>query len=146
MLLSKSSEYAIRLIFHLYESGNRYSRLHVIADILEIPYYQLAKVANILIRKKLLDSHTGPRGGVRLNADVAQTTLIQIVEPFEGKDIFDRCVLGLMVCGSENPCPIHEYWKSTKLEIIDLFTEKSIKELIEINSDLTEKRLLFKNN
>jgi Rrf2 family transcriptional regulator, iron-sulfur cluster assembly transcription factor len=143
MLLSKSSEYAIRLVFHLNSREESFVRLKEIAKLLDIPYYQLAKVANILIRHEILNSHTGPRGGVQLKIDISKTTLLKIVEPFEGDDIFNKCVLGLSVCGSDNPCPIHEYWGSTKFEIIELFTVKSIKDLIEINTELTEKNILF---
>ena len=130
MLLSKSSEYAIRLVFLILEKKNKFIRLKNASETLQIPYYQLAKVANILMRKKILMSKTGPKGGVKTSFDPNKTTLEQIVQSFETGRIFDRCVLGLSVCSSDNPCPIHEYWKDTKQEIIYLFTNTSIQELI----------------
>ncbi|MFQ6610727.1 MAG: RrF2 family transcriptional regulator [Fidelibacterota bacterium] len=130
MLLSKSSEYAIRLVFLILENENQFIRLKNAAETLQIPYYQLAKVANILMRKKILMSKTGPKGGVKTCFDPDQTTMDQIVQSFESGNIFDRCVLGLSVCGSDNPCPVHDYWKDTKQEIISLFTSTTINELI----------------
>ncbi len=143
MLLSKSSEYAIRLVFHLVKQSGEYIRLKNAAKVLEIPYYQLAKVANVLIRNKILQSHTGPRGGVTLNKDIDSLSLIDIVKPLESDDIFERCVLGLSVCGDENPCPIHDYWKGTKEEIKQLFTVRTVKELIEMSPSLSEGNIFF---
>ncbi len=144
MLLSKSSEYAIRLVFLILENENQFIRLKNAAETLQIPYYQLAKVANILMRKKILISRTGPHGGVKTDFDPADTTLHQVVQPFETGNIFDRCILGLSVCDSENPCPIHDYWKDTKQEIVNLFTTTSIRELFAGNSSAAIETRLFK--
>jgi len=128
-MLSKSSEYAIRLVFYILSKKNVFIRLKDAADSLHIPYYQLAKVANSLMKGNILLSRTGPRGGVKTNFDPELTTLSQIVLPFESEKLFNRCILGLSVCNPENPCPIHEYWKHTKQDSITLFTSTSIQEL-----------------
>ncbi len=130
MLLSKSSENAIRLVFHLMKNENKhFCRIKVIARELGLPYFQLAKIAQSLIQNGILISRTGPRGGVALNSDPEKLHLIDIVSPFEPENFLDQCILGLGVCGSHNPCPIHYYWKETKKKITEMFNEKTLQDL-----------------
>ena len=51
MILSRSTEYAIRLIFYLSDRQPlpQYVRIKDVATDLDVSYYQLAKVANALI-------------------------------------------------------------------------------------------------
>jgi len=130
MLLSKSSENAVRLVFYLMNNEDRYFyRIKIIARELDLPYFQLAKIAQVLIQKGILKSRTGPRGGIALKSDPEKVHLIDIVTPFEPKDFLDQCILGLGACGSHNPCPIHHYWKETKEKIAEMFNEKTLRDL-----------------
>jgi len=131
MLLSKASEYAIRLVFYLMDKkpDNKWVRIKTAARDLDLPYFQLAKIANTLIKENVLTSFTGPSGGVALKADPSELKLIQIIEPIEGKNVLQQCVLGLEKCGEENPCPIHQHWVETKRQILDLFDNRTLDQL-----------------
>lgn len=130
MLLKKSSDYAIRLVFFLsQESKRKYTRLKHIAEQLNLPYYQLSKVAHEMVQRRILTSHTGPRGGVRLKRDPKELSLWDIIQPFEGDSLFDICVLGMVECDEENPCPIHEFWKDARDVLLDLFKTRSLDEI-----------------
>ena len=131
MILSRASEYAIRLIFYLYEKQPlpRYARIKDIAEELEISYNQLAKVAHVLISKEILVSSTGPKGGIDLGKKADDLTLSSIIGNFGDGEIFDRCVLGLSECSNENPCPIHAVWGDTRGDMKDIFFMKTLSEL-----------------
>jgi Rrf2 family iron-sulfur cluster assembly transcriptional regulator len=131
MILSRASEYAIRLIFYLYERQPlpRYVRIKDVANELEVSYNQLAKVAHILISKEILMSNTGPTGGIDLGRKADDLTLFEIINNFGDGEIFDRCVLGLKECSNENPCPIHAVWGNTRGEMKDIFFQKTLSEL-----------------
>ncbi|MFQ6604844.1 MAG: RrF2 family transcriptional regulator [Fidelibacterota bacterium] len=134
MLLSKASENAIKVIFFLMDhETDRYFRLREIASELNLPYFQTAKLAQVLIRNNILASHTGPRGGVRLIKRPEDLKLIEIVVLMEGENFLDKCILGLSECGSGNPCPVHYVWKDTKAPIIEIFQNKSLADLKEMN-------------
>ncbi len=134
MLLSKASENAIKVIFFLMDhQADMYFRLREIAGELNLPYFQTAKLAQVLIRNNILTSHTGPRGGVRLAKAPDELKLIEIVELMEGENFLDKCILGLSKCGSDNPCPVHYVWKETKAPIIEIFQNKSLADLKEMN-------------
>ena len=127
MLLSKTSEYAIRLVLCLSRHPRgEYIPIKIIADQSGISFFQLGKVAQRLIKAHILDSYTGPNGGVVLARQPSEIRLYDIVSAIEGPDLFDRCVLGLEGCGEANHCPIHRYWKSIKEPIMTLFREKSL--------------------
>ncbi|MCH7938765.1 MAG: Rrf2 family transcriptional regulator [Candidatus Marinimicrobia bacterium] len=135
MLLSKTSEYAIRLVLCLSRHpGGEYIPIKKIADQSGISYFQLGKVAQRLIKAHILDSYTGPNGGVALARQPSEIRLYDIVSAIEGPDLFDRCVLGLEGCGEANHCPIHNYWKNIKGSIMTLFREKSLDEFADLET------------
>ena len=131
MILSRASEYAIRLIFYLNDRQPmiKYVRIKDVAKDLDVSYNQLAKVAHLLIAKKILVSSTGPTGGIDLGSKSDDLTLSAIVTVFGDGEIFDRCILGLSECSNENPCPVHAVWGVTRGDMKDMFFNKSLSEL-----------------
>lgn len=130
MLLTKSSEYAIRTVLALNrEALNRFVPLKDLAKNLDIPYHQLAKVAQKLVVADLLTSLTGPAGGVHLSKAPEKIALIDIIFAIEGRGFTDRCLLGLEGCDADNPCSLHSYWAPVKDALVDLFHSKSLADL-----------------
>ena len=131
MILSRSTEYAIRLIFYLSDRQPlpQYVRIKDVATDLDVSYYQLAKVANALITNEILKSSTGPTGGIDLCDHANSLPLSVVLEIFGDDDIFDRCILGLHECSNENPCPIHAVWGTTRGELKTTFFDKTLGDL-----------------
>lgn len=131
MILSRSSEYAIRLIFYLIERQplDQLVRIRAVAEELNVPYYQLAKVVNTLKTEKILTSLTGPSGGIDLGERVESRTLLDIIRVFGDAEVLESCILGLSECSDLNPCPIHTVWKGVKGEIKDIFAHKTLGQL-----------------
>ncbi|MCH7731074.1 MAG: Rrf2 family transcriptional regulator [Candidatus Marinimicrobia bacterium] len=133
MLFTKSTEYGIRIVLHLVKVGsNGYVRIRDISNHCDVPSFRLSKVAQKLTREGLLESYTGPNGGIRLARPADSIRLLDIVRAVEGEDAFTRCVLGLEVCGDENPCDVHEHWKEAREVILNMFEGKTLEELIDI--------------
>ena len=131
MILSRATEYAIRLIFYLSDRQPlaKYVRIKDVAKELDVSYYPLAKVANTLITNEILKSSTGPSGGIDLCEHTNSLPLSVVLEIFGEKDIFDQCILGLPQCSDENPCPIHTVWGTTRRELRSTFFDKTLGEL-----------------
>lgn len=131
MILSRTTEYAIRLIFYLSDRQPlpQYVRIKDVAVDLDVSYYQLAKVANQLITNEILKSTTGPQGGIDLCDHAYSLSLSVVLDIFGEKDIFDQCILGLPQCSDENPCPIHTVWGNTRKELKITFFEKTLGDL-----------------
>lgn len=131
MILSRSSEYAIRLIFYLIERQplHQLVRIRAVAEELNVPYYQLAKVVNTLKSESVLTSLTGPSGGIDLGDKVESLTLLDIIRIFGDADVLESCILGLSECSDQNPCPIHTAWKDVKGEIKEIFSNQTLGQL-----------------
>lgn len=135
MLLSKTSEYAIRLVLGLPRHPmGEYIHIKILAAQSGISFFQLAKVAQRLIKAHILVSYTGPNGGVALVRQPSEISLHDIVSAIEGPDLFDRCILGLEGCGEASHCPIHSHWKSIKEPIMTLFREKSLDDFVDLET------------
>ncbi len=131
MILSRTTEYAIRLIFYLSDRQPlpQYVRIKDVACDLDVSYNQLAKVANVLITNEILKSNTGPSGGIDLCDHANSLPLSVVLEVFGEKEVFDKCILGLNECSDTNPCPIHTVWGTTRGELKIVFFEKTLGDL-----------------
>ncbi|MCB9272416.1 MAG: Rrf2 family transcriptional regulator [Lewinellaceae bacterium] len=108
-MFSKACKYAIRAALYLAVHAESGQKLGVkdIATALDVPQHFLAKILQQLSRNHLISSAKGPSGGFFLDEQNMEVTLRQIVECIDGPDMFTSCILGLPVCSSENPCPLH---------------------------------------
>lgn len=137
MLLSKSSEYAIKLVFSLiYSNSDRFVRIKEIAPDVGTSPFHLTKIAQKLTQAGIIKSYTGPNGGLTLLKRPEDIFIMDVIAPFEGNDIFNECILGIAECGGDNPCEIHSHWYDIKGQIKQLFLEKSFRDLL--SSDISE--------
>ncbi len=131
--LSQVGKYGLRAILYLvaYPSENSYMSIRQISDELNLSFHFVTKIFRELTAKGILISYRGPSGGVALARPADQIMLIDVVKALEGEDYFDKCLIGLPHCGTAKPCPVHEFWKETKVKIQQNFTETSLASLSE---------------
>jgi Rrf2 family transcriptional regulator, iron-sulfur cluster assembly transcription factor len=108
-MFSKSCEYAIRAVLHLAAHANEEKKLGAkeIAEALEVPKPFLAKLLQQLAKHHLIASSKGAGGGFYLAQENQELSLADVIRCIDGNDLFSSCVLGLPICSSENPCPLH---------------------------------------
>jgi len=140
MLYSKSSEYAIQAMIYIAEK-QREENLSLISEIAksrDIPRHFLAKLVQVLAKHRLIKSIRGRNGGIKLAKDATKITIENIVIAIDGPPPDDEmCVIGLEVCTSEAPCPLHDDWELIKNEIHETLAKKNLDELVD---GLIEKR------
>ena len=133
MILSKPAEYGIQISLHLAlrerggESG--FQPVRQLAQECGIPFHFLGKICYRLTRNGILASSKGPGGGVALARPAAEIAASDVVDALDGLDGFTRCVLGLDNCDDDAPCPMHDSWKIAKLQILEMFKQKSLAEM-----------------
>lgn len=130
-MLSKSSTYAIRAVLYLSlhsSKSKKYSPISI-AEAIDVPAPFLAKTLQILTKRALVSSVKGRNGGFYLTEENTMNSLITIVDSIDGLSKFYECMLGLPVCGDENPCPIHHAVSPVKKQLIEQLTLKTIKDL-----------------
>jgi Rrf2 family transcriptional regulator, iron-sulfur cluster assembly transcription factor len=140
-MLSNSCRYGIRAVIYLASqpsSGGK-TGIRKISKDLDLPTPFLAKILQRLAKQKILSSLKGPNGGFSLMKDPKKITLFDIVNTIDGNDIFTNCVMHNNSCKSvENDkkhCPLHEDYEKTRTELIKLFSNKTIYDLVKRASD-----------
>ncbi|HMQ07492.1 MAG TPA: Rrf2 family transcriptional regulator [Saprospiraceae bacterium] len=137
-MLSKTCEYAIRACIFIAKKSREHQKvcLKDIADYIGSPVAFTAKILQQLSRNHLLESAKGPNGGFIFNEEKLQNlTLSDIVHTIDGKEIYNRCVLGLENCSEQRPCPLHTEFKTIRAEIRLLLMNTKVTDLSE---DLTQ--------
>jgi Rrf2 family protein len=132
-MLSNTSKYAIRAAIYLALNDNKSNKIGIkkISGDLQIPSPFLAKILQLLAKHKLLSSTKGPNGGFGLARDANKISLYEIVTIIDGTDVFDKCLISMRTCFEGNkPCPVHHRYEPIRKEIIRLFKEQSLGDLI----------------
>ncbi len=70
----------------------------------------LPQVMKSLVVHKYVSSSPGPKGGYRLDADPATTTVLEIIEAVEGPFDTARCVSTGEPCPAIDSCALHTPW------------------------------------
>ncbi len=130
-MFSKSCKYAIRAVLYLAVHSMEEKKFGVkeIAEALDIPKPFLAKLLQQLSRQGLIASSKGPSGGFYLNDENKEAPLRQVIEAIDGPEIFSSCILGLPVCSSDNPCPLHSKAITYREGLLKLVDDQSIQDL-----------------
>ena len=132
-MFSKSTEYALRAVLFIAKHGSPENKLGIaaISEAIDSPRSFTAKILQKLTRDNaLISSVTGPNGGFYLTADAKKSSMMKILELLEEDKVITKCVLGLQECSEVNPCPMHHQYKHIKPQLVDLFENKTINDLL----------------
>jgi Rrf2 family protein len=128
MLLSQTSEYALRAVLYLGAHGGPAS-VGEIADAVGVPQNYLSKTLHQLARAGVLVSARGASGGFRLAVPADELTLQRVVSLFAGER-GRRCLLGHGVCGEVPECAVHVRWTPVASQLRDFFTTTTVADLV----------------
>jgi Rrf2 family protein len=132
-VLSQACINGLRALLYLASQDRQegYTSIKEMADKLDISFYFLTKILQMLTQKEILQSYRGPNGGVSLAVKPEDLYLLDVMHLFEGDDFLDTCLLGMPGCGEMKPCPVHEFWKHTKGALKEEFGQTSLAMLAE---------------
>ena len=132
-MFSKSCKYAIRAVLYLATKSDESNKIGAeeLASELEVPMHFLAKILQQLSRTRLISSTKGRNGGFYLSDENKSSTLLGVIESFEGPGTFTDCVLGLKQCSNINPCPYHDTVQKYRSTFFLQLQNESIKETAE---------------
>ena len=130
-MLSKSFSYALRSVLYMSAlQEKRFVQLHEIAEQLDVPRHFLGKVMKRLAKKGIIDSTKGHAGGYGLNESTLTVSVLDILNLIEGEQLFQTCVIGFKKCDAANPCPLHNQFAETKKQMLNIFSETKIGDLL----------------
>lgn len=132
-MFSQTADYALRAIVHLAKYPEDPLTAHDIAAATRVSHGYLSKVMQSLVRAGLVSSQRGLHGGFRLAKDVAELTILEVIDAVDPIERILVCPLGIGTHGSEL-CALHRRLDDTVRQIqeslgsttvADLFAERS---------------------
>jgi len=136
-MLSNSCRYGIRAIIYLSAKKSAIEKTGIkqIGADLDLPTPFLGKILQQLAKQKILKSLKGPNGGFSMMKDPRTVTLFDVVKAIDGEDTFTECVIHNEPCRcidkNKKPCPIHDDYAKTRSELIQLFKNRTIYDLVQ---------------
>jgi Rrf2 family protein len=101
---------------------------------LDLPTPFLAKILQQLAKQKILKSVKGPHGGFSLLKDPGKISMFDIVKVIDGEEVFNNCIIHNATCAcvdkSKDPCPLHDDYASVRSELVGLFTDTTVNDLV----------------
>lgn len=130
-MFSQTSEYAIRALTVL----ARYPReqfvlVSTLADSADLPHHYLSKILQNLVRRDILESRKGSRGGFRLARQADDITLYDVVDAIDHLNRPRRCILGQAECSDERACPLHTFWRDLHDHYLNTLKNTSLGDLV----------------
>lgn len=133
-MFSKTTEYALRAVIHIAANSSEETKLSLdeISAAIDSPRSFTAKILQVLTGKgKLISSVRGPNGGFYITDKQLQLPIRAILHAMDEDKRLVRCVIGLQECSETRPCPLHSKYKSIKAQLISMFEDKTISQLVE---------------
>ena len=96
--LSEAASLALHTMRLLAATTDRRLTTREIASKLSVSEAHLAKVLQRLVRRGLVESVRGPKGGSRLAGEPSEITMMDVYEAIEGPLAADTCLLGRSMC------------------------------------------------
>jgi len=135
-MLSATCKYGIRAVIFIASKPDQKTNtgLKEISEKLKIPQPYLAKILQILARKKILHSSKGPHGGFYLLIPATKLTLMDIIDAIDGRNFFDSCYVTGERCNFDKPgnglCVLHNDLRKEKVRLEQFFSSKTVEELV----------------
>ena len=106
MKLSKSCDFALRVLVCLGSECDGGATMHMLAEKLDISYHHLTKIIQKLAHANIVLTRQGKNGGVQLIQVPDEITLKRVVEVMDGPARFAECFASADHCRLERFCKI----------------------------------------
>ncbi len=129
MRLSKTSEYALRVLSFMINSNKQVFTAKFLVQTLDVPDKYLRRLMTDLSKKGFIRSMQGRDGGYVFAKNANKIFISQIVDAVEGMDKYEACIMGFGDCSSDNPCALHEKYAPIKEQLVHFLSTTTISEL-----------------
>jgi Rrf2 family protein len=130
--LSKKTDYALMAMKHLALHGDSgAASAREIAELYNIPAELMAKVLQRLVRRGLLASHQGTRGGYLLARPSAQISVADVIQAVDGPLTVTACSTDDHGCDQYTTCNIRDPLWRIKDRILQSLASCTLAEIVE---------------
>ena len=131
--LSKKADYALIAMKHLALRGDRSvqtsSSAREIAELYGIPVELMAKILQRLVRRGLLASQQGTRGGYQLGRSPSQISVADVIQAIDGPVTVTACSTDDGQCEQFSKCNVRDPLWKVRERIVQALGECTIAEL-----------------
>jgi Rrf2 family protein len=128
--LSKKTDYALMAMKHMAVHGDRGSAsAREIAEQYGIPIELLAKVLQRLVRRGLLVSHQGTRGGYQLARAPVEISIADVIQAIDGPVMVTACSTDENTCDQYTKCIVRDPLWRVRERILSALAQCTIAEL-----------------
>lgn len=131
-MTSRTAEHALRAVVYLAsrEAGHKPIPARSVARALDAPSNYLSKTLNELVRRGILESTPGRRGGFYLARPPEKLMLSDVLDIFDEPGGRPVCLLGGRSCDPGTPCQAHTPWSCIRAAQRAAFTDTTVAELL----------------
>ncbi len=129
MKLSKTSEYALRILSFMAKEPNKSYAAKYLIEKLNISDKYLRRLMTDLAKAELICSTQGRNGGYYFAKNINNITIYEIIDTVEGMDKYSGCIMGFDECSDKHPCSMHIVWSSMRDKLIQTFRNTSLGDL-----------------
>lgn len=132
MDITRRSDYACRILRATYNSGDSPISVAEISEIENIPYAFARSIQHDLVKGGLIKASRGAHGGLVLNCDPVEVTVLDVLESVQGPVTIAHCVSDLEFCDKRDVCAYNQVWRGvdkllqnylSAITLDDLFTQ-----------------------
>lgn len=127
--INRRTDYAVRMMIELALQADGCLSARHLAQRTNVPKAFLHKIAADLARASLLQTQTGPGGGLSLNLPAEQITMQHILEAMEGPICLNVCLLRPHECPRDQLCPGHDFWGRLQTVIVQQLQATTLADL-----------------
>lgn len=135
MDITRRSDYACRILRAAYNSGDLPISVSEIAEIENIPYAFARSIQHDLVKGGLVKANRGARGGLVLNCDPVEVTVLDVLESVQGPVTIAHCVGDAEFCDKRDVCAYNQVWRGVDKLLQDYLSAITLDELFKQGGD-----------
>lgn len=129
MKLTKTAEYALRILIFMAKQSDRLYTAKQLVDELRVSDKYLRKLMTDLSKSGFIRSVQGRDGGYMFVKMPNEIFLLDVIGSVEGTDKLNDCVLGFEMCSCTKPCAMHEVWQPVRNSLNKVFRETRLSDM-----------------
>ena len=137
---NKTTEYAFRIMSFMAQDKDKLYRSDDVYEELQIPFRYLRRIMTRLSREGLLLSIKGKYGGFRIEKELGDITLFDIVQAIGENKKPNECFFGYEKCPLTNKCSMHDNWSEVKQNIDTVLKSTTLLKIKEHSPDYFSNR------
>ena len=131
MQITRATDYALRGMTYLArQEPGKLSNIKEISNEEGVPEKFMRKLFHLLRKRGFIDSTRGKFGGLRLNIDPEEVTMLDIMEAVEGPLALNLCLEGPDLCDRIDLCTMCDIWFEVQASVNMVLKQHTLKDLV----------------